>query len=153
MFPAHNDTHEKFYFLSRTMRAKWTNTRAICKSYNMDVLSLDCEAETEHFRNLCKINHKKLDQFTLLGGMNLVPKSKEHWYWVNSGEQIDHRIKFSIGEPNFNYDDELCLAIVKFSAGLLFLFNDVPCNYKCYDYLSTDLCRFLCQKIGLIGIK
>ena len=121
----------------------------------MDVLSLDCEAETEHFRNLCKINHKKLDQFTLLGGMNLVPKSKEHWYWVNSGEQIDHRMKFNAGEPNFKNDNEFCLAIAKYSPAVNYFFDDVPCNSTCDDeyYTSNYLCRFLCQKIGLIEIQ
>ena len=144
MFLAHNKTHEKFYLLSRNMKASWTNSRPICKSYDMDVLFLETEAEADYFLNQCRLNHFHFEDCTLIGGMTLVPKAVEHWYWVTNGEQIDYQIKFAVGEPNHYDNKEFCLGLTKYSATQFFLFNDIFCN----NY--NEIFKFLCYKIAPI---
>ena len=115
----------------------------------MEIISLDCETEAETFRNLFSKDHYFLafEENTLVGAMTLVPKSTEHWYWANSGEQIDFQIKFAAGEPNNFHNREFCLGLRKYLDGEVFFYNDITCSNAYLEF------KFLCQKIEPISVK
>jgi hypothetical protein len=104
----------------------------------MDVLSLDTQDEAFYFMNLCEKNKNILDSQNLIGGVTTQGKSRDKWYWVNSGDRVNYPLKFWSTEPDFANNNEWCLAVsTNYKGG--WAFNDISCN----DYRH----KFFCQKL------
>lgn len=116
----------------------WSNARAVCKSYDLDFVSLETRAEADNFFRLCFANQRFFKDWTHIGGMSLNPLSRTEWYWVNSGNRLDYLMNFLPGEPNNDGGEEHCLAIGRSSPDSAFGFND----FKCYGINA-----FVCQDI------
>lgn len=89
----------------------------------MDVLSLETEEEADDFLKLCHRQPELFEDLTNIGGMSLEGKSRDHWYWVKSGNRIVYPMKFAVGEPNNCGGQEYCLTIFKYRTQGFF-YND-----------------------------
>lgn len=78
------------------------------------------------------------DQWTHVGGLTTVPKSKDHWYWMTSGNKVNYSLKFGSGQPDNAGGNEMCLSIGKQPGN--FFFNDVNC-YGMHQF------KFICQTL------
>lgn len=103
----------------------------------MEFLSLDTLEEANYFLDMCLKNPIPFEQFTHIGGVTLLGKSLDKWYWVNSGKRIDYSMKFLPGQPDFYASLEFCLALEKRPES--FYFVDIYCQ-GLYE------AKFICQK-------
>lgn len=102
----------------------------------MEFVSLETSDEANHLLNLCRMNVQYLDEFNHVGGFTTVGKSRDHWYWINSGNHVDYALSF--GRFFDFYDNkEFCLSIGGIPEE--FLFNDIAC----YEHHEK---KFICQK-------
>lgn len=104
----------------------------------MEVLSLESSDEQTLFLNMCDKNIQLFEDLTHVGAYNVVGKSTDKWYWVNSGKRVDFPLKFTAGQPDFAGNNEYCLAMGKRPKD--FYFNDITC----FGYYEL---KFICQKI------
>lgn len=128
----------KAYYVPRHFKAEWINTRAICKAYGMDVLTLETENEANCFFRLYKAKEHLFGCYTHIGAMTEDEKFLK-WHWVSTGEPINYTIEFPRGEPN---GSGLCLAISKKVHKVhteKFLFDDIQCFGACAN-------KFICEK-------
>lgn len=130
--------HRKIYYVPRAFRADFVSIRSVCQSYGMEFLSLDTEEEAHFFMDMCQQNYNELGTQMFVGAMTTVGKSLTNWYWVSSGNKVMYSLPFNVNEPNFNHNNEWCLATAKNSLGGI-AFNDLPCS----GYHE----RFFCQKL------
>ena len=86
----------------------------------MEILSLDSESEANLFLELLKQKSDLLDTWTHIGGMTLKGGSRTEWYWDNLGTRIHYPIKWVIGEPSNDLNEEFCLADKKYSENNFF---------------------------------
>lgn len=120
--------------MSRYALADWYQGKIICKSFGLELVSLETLTEAEYFYNLCHNNDVTVG-WIFIDGMTLTPKSSTDWYWTNSGKKISYPIPWFPGQPDNYNEDEQCLTISHTN----FLFNDQVCQ----NYPSL----FVCQRI------
>lgn len=129
----------KEYYVTTQFKTTGSELRSICKSYDMDAVCLDTEAEQKTFLEFVEIKRSMMYQYmTLVGGYTLTPKNRTGWYWMNSGSLVNYPLRFSQSQPDFAYDREYCLSIW-FTTPVSF--NDVGCG-------KEETLRFTCQKIS-----
>ena len=122
------------------MKTSWTNSRPACKSYDMDILSVETEAEADHFLNLCTKSSKSFEELTYVGATTLAAGTTDQWYWVNSETHIEYPLKFALGQPDNNNTNENCLGI-GMTEESTFAFFDVDCN-------GIAEFKFACHKLS-----
>lgn len=126
------------YYLPRYFNSSWQNARAICRSYDMDFLTLETEAEANIFFELCRDHAGLFGDYAHIGGITTQGGSRDQWYWVNSGKKVNYSLKWADSEPDNGYGGtELCLSIVR-KPGDTFYFNDIRC--------SESITQFVCQQ-------
>jgi hypothetical protein len=131
------------YFVSRNAMVTAGVLRAVCKSYNMDSLSIDSLEEFEALKEILSQNdfqyvRKKLH----FGAIATVALTTTDWYSLSSGKRLPFPIKFTRGNPSNNEKDEYCLE-ADYSDGLAF--NDISCttltrNFICERKFSVTQC-------------
>lgn len=135
--------YEKSYYVAKNIKAYWSIAAGICKSFELEFLSLETEAEASELLQLCSNNSETFDQHTHIGGITTSPKSLDEWYWINSYNRIDYPLRFRHDQPNNYGGDEFCLSLQK--EGNNFEFNDI----KCYESWRE---KFICQHSSLSAI-
>lgn len=132
------DTDLKKYFIPHHLEAVWSNARSICQSYGMDYLSMDSEDEYKHVLQLLKDNAASIPQWLYIGAITKEARSKNHWYWVSSGNHITFPLNWAANQPNNHPPSkEYCMTFEK-QGNNNFLIHDCPCN--------VNLCKFICQQ-------
>lgn len=131
-------SYGKTYWISTHFMAFWDQANDICHSNGMEFLSLETLQESNNLLSLCDQNIHLFDQWTHVGGLTTVPKSKDHWYWMTSGNKVNYSLKFGIGQPDNAGGNEMCLSIGKQPGN--FFFNDVNC-YGMHQF------KFICQTL------
>lgn len=126
------------YYLPRYFNSSWQNARSICRSYDMDFLTLETEAEANIFLELCRDHAGLFEDYAHIGGITTKGGSTNDWFWVNSGKKVSYQLKWAESEPDNGYGGtELCLSIVR-KPGDTFYFNDIRCN--------ESVTQFVCQQ-------
>lgn len=110
----------------------------ICKSFKLEFLSLDSEAEARHFFTVFLDNSQLFDIATHIGAVTPIMKSLTDWYWVENTEKVNFTLSFGAGQPDNYGGNEACL-VLGFTGGSYF-FNDL----KCYE---NHMYKFVCQSI------
>jgi hypothetical protein len=114
------------------LKAPWLESRAICRSYDLELTTIETLLEAQTVINLSKISGFG----GFIDGMTLTLKSPTDWYWTKSGKKLSFALPWRSGEPNnYNNVNEACLVLS--GTG----FNDAPCS---------NIYSFLCQKIDLM---
>lgn len=141
LFIANNQGQEKTYFIPRYFTSSWANVRAICKSYDMDFVSLDTEDEADNLLAMCKKQSNLFGTWTHIGAITLLDKRKDFWFWVNSGKHIDYTLKFYDGRPDNLKNVQHCLTMGNTDVKNFF-FDDISCNSEDdnNDY------KFVCER-------
>lgn len=114
----------KSYWVPRYFKAQWQLTRSICKSYGLDIVSLDTLEEMEAVSKMCEENRDLFGWFVHIGGMAKTGRSQTDWYWVNSNSKVSYNMTWQNGQPDFSGENEWCLSLHKDSK---FKFNDITC--------------------------
>jgi hypothetical protein len=129
----------KTYWITSLSKLKvvWSKGNDLCKTYGMEVVSLDTYDEQEYFFGMCVKFASAFTGNSMFGAMARVPASKKDWYWVNSGTPVNYTLNFATGEPNNGGNGEMCLALKEYSGS--FGFNDVSCS----DSLTYNI---ICQE-------
>ncbi|XP_070491061.1 macrophage mannose receptor 1-like [Chironomus tepperi] len=129
--------YSKTYYLSKHFKSHWAESKAICKSFDLELATFETLQEQQSFFDkLVKVDHISSTE-AHIDGMATVSKSQTDWYWTNSGVKIPYQLLWKAGEPNNARGDEFCLAVNKFDDNS-FGMNDYPCS---------DLpARFICQE-------
>lgn len=124
------------------MKTEWVNALAVCKSFGMDMISLETKTESEKMLEICSKNANLFDVHTYAGGLTANSLTLDEWYWINSGKRLNYMLRFAPGEPNNHKGSEFCLSIVRWEGTTTFYYNDIDC--------SNDARPFLCQKMIMI---
>jgi len=118
------------------LTAPWLESRAICKSYDLELVTIETLAEAQAILNMAYKGNTLNTVFTYVDAMAFTLKSPTNWYWTKSGEKVSFALPWRTGEPNnYNNSNEACLAFTRLE------FYDVPC---------TNFFPFVCQKIDFI---
>lgn len=104
----------------------------------MDLVSFESEIESDKMLELCSKNADLFETHTYAGALTNKGASMSDWYWVNSGKQINHKMKFGPDEPNNHNGEEYCMSIVRVLMSTEFHYNDINC--------SSGEKPFMCQK-------
>ena len=107
----------------------------------MDFVSLDTEDEQDNFLTLCNKKPNLFESWTHIGGIALMDKSKDFWFWVNSGK-LDYSLKFAKNEPDNYQNVQHCLCIGKRNLSN-FMFYDISCNSENDDKSGY---KFVCER-------
>lgn len=129
--------NRKTFWISTHFQAYWDQAKTICSSYGMEFLSLESLQEADGLLSLCHKKNALFDQWTHIGGVTTVPKSKTEWYWVETGKKVNFTLKFGSGQPDNAGGKEWCLSLGKQPSNSFF-FNDINC-YGMHQF------KFICQ--------
>jgi hypothetical protein len=142
-FADNGTEYHKTYFLSRISLDTWGASRSFCKSYNMELLTLETQTESQAVLNLLDTNnYLKTIHFPMWADlMTLTLKSKTEWFWTSTGNKISFPIPWFGTEPNNNSGNEYCIFIEKPSISGKFGFADGDCNVNRYS---------LCHKLDFV---
>ena len=132
-------SYEKTFWYPTHYRGTWAESVAICKSFNMQLITLDSDAEARHFLSLFIDNSPLFDQFTHLGAVGSIPRTLTEWFWVENTQKVNFTLVFGSGLPDNYGGNEVCLSLGYVSN--TFYFNDL----KCYESYSS---KFVCQTIS-----
>ena len=130
---------KKMYFLSK-LKLNWIEAHITCKSYGMNLLSIESSEELTNIRNIYKLNSSIFEAHTYIGGTNLF---NESWYWVGSGNQITlNQSEWIENGPNGQHNEEFCTDIyARQNRDNEIVVNDVPCRSTKYIW------DFICERI------
>lgn len=133
--------YKKHYYFSKYFKSTWVEAKAICKSFDLELVTFETRVEAEFFfKKIATIYYfTNFDEkYVLVDGFSSTPKSTTDWYWTNSGLKVPYNMQWLEGEPNHTEGMENCLSIGRKMQNQKIGFNDIPC-YK-YSY------KFVCQK-------
>jgi hypothetical protein len=139
-----NAMYKKSFFIPRYIVSTWKEAGPICSSYGLELASL---YTLEEYNNVVPmltrlLKSTKLTDWIFINGMTLVAKSRNDWYWVNSGQKISYVMPWwNDLQPDFYLDRQWCLALGPSNEGL-FKFDDNNC--------SEIPQKFLCQKLEIL---
>lgn len=124
------------------MNHTWGEARAICKSYGLELMTLETLQEANLFLTMAD-NHS---YFRTVNGIcssidatTLTSKSPTDWYWSQTGKKVSFQIPWFPGEPGGA--PEFCLGICRASSTIKFGYHDIPCDTWVY--------RFVCQRFDI----
>ena len=129
----------KSYFITRDFKLNWGNALSFCKSFEMDLVTLETAAESDNFFNLCEKGTNNFYPYLFIGGTN-IGVDKDSWYWMKTGVEIKYNLRFSEGEPFNAGGRENCLAIYNNVDKKTFGLNDL----ECYGDIAAS---FACEKV------
>jgi hypothetical protein len=122
------------------LTAPWLEARAICKSYDLELTTIETLAEAQAILNMASSCNQFSTVYAYVDAMALTLKSPTDWYWTKSGKKLSFALPWNSGEPNnANNNNEACLGFRKTG------FNDAPCSLTVYS--------FVCQRIELMVPK
>lgn len=127
------------------MKNTWGEARAICKSFDFELTTLETLSEAKAFLSMAD-NNSYFKSFAgvyfIIDGTTLTPKSTTDWYWTQSGKKIQFPIPWGTGQPDFSNNLEFCFSFGRRSASENFGFNDLRCFETIY--------QFVCQRIDMV---
>jgi hypothetical protein len=135
---AENAEATKIYYLSK-LKLNWVESQLTCKSYGLNLLSIDSSDEFAYIRSLYLRNDSIFESHTYIGATNLF---NESWYWIGSGKKVTLNIsEWLENGPNGQHKEEFCTDIFQQPSNKSGIFiNDVPCRSTKY------LWDFLCER-------
>ena len=119
------------------MTAPFGESRAICRSYGLELVTLATLNETRAFLNMADNCKNLRDLEILVDGASPSSNLATDWYWTKTGEKITFPIPWYTGQPNGFNNVQFCLSIYKENASKYFGFNDASC---------TNPFLFACQR-------
>ncbi|CAG9805261.1 unnamed protein product [Chironomus riparius] len=130
-FAPDGSEYQKSYFYPKySLTAPFLESRAICKSYDFELATLETHAEAQA---IIKLAQNLGSEYFYVDAIALTLKSPTDWYWTKSGKKLSFALPWGAGEPNnYNNLNETCLALSSIG------FVDLRCT------LSR---LFVCQKI------
>lgn len=114
------------------MKATWTNTRSVCKSYGLDIATFDTLDEFNYVSDMCKRNKDRLTNWVHVGGATTTPGTPHNWFWVTTGEKIAYDMPWNAGNPNSV--NQVCLSI----GDANYRYDDIDCHSRHEE-------KFICQ--------
>lgn len=120
------------YFIPKHFRSRFASTRAICRSYDMDLAAFETREESDFF--IKNVNQLRLSGETriFVGGMTSIGKNSSAFYWLPTDTPINYQLDWQQYQPDGDY--ELCLELRRTPD---YQFNDISCD---------DEIRFACEK-------
>lgn len=134
------DKYAKVFYLSVDFEANWMDARSFCKTYGMDLMSLDTSYEFSNFVKQATKSFFYFDRWTHIGGISkLVGGGKQReWYWISTNRRVSYPLTFAAGQPNNYLGRQNCLGISKEEK--TFELQDIDCHGRFEE-------KFICQKI------
>jgi hypothetical protein len=114
----------------------WANAFVFCRQFGLDFVSLESQDEMDNFLNIVNnapANH--VDHHQFIGATQIGTPS--NWYWIATGRNVNHTIKWGTGEPNGLAVGENCMTISKYNTA--YFYNDALC------YGASHVFRFICE--------
>lgn len=124
---------EKSYWLSTYFSQDWDKAKALCKSHDMDLASLDSVVEASKFLELAKQNASLFDSSTYIGSLSAKAQNRTELFRPGV-EKKDNSLKVSN-----QGDDRVCSALGKEQES--FFFTDAVCAAEQIKY------KFVCQSV------
>lgn len=127
---------DKFYWYPVAYKAQWIHAKLICDSNGLEFVSLDSQDEANNFWAVFVQKANLFEDYTMLGALTTVPRSKNDWYWVESGKKVKITMNWLNGQPDNLGNNEACLLAQKAAGG--YTLHDGKC-------FGGSYLRFLCQ--------
>lgn len=123
-----------------TFRANWMMAQSFCKSYGMDLLTLESRHEADYFMRSIEMNMNGFEELTHIGGVSYVNEGKENWFWITShnDKRINYDLKLKPSEADQKAEKN-CLQLVKHRRTF---------SYGRTNCFGNDLQKFVCQKVN-----
>lgn len=134
-----SDEATKFYYLSK-LKGSWIESHLICKSFGMNLLSIESHKELDFIKEIYVKFNKSLESHTYIGGTNLVSGK---WQWIGTGKEFDLSLSvWHENGPNGQDSNEFCTDLhVSRDKEYKVAINDVPCASSYYSWDS------LCERV------
>ncbi|CAG9805260.1 unnamed protein product [Chironomus riparius] len=133
--------YQKTFLLQRYSSAPWAESKAICKAFDLDLVSFETLVESRAFLNMLDTNSalRTLASISVWSdGITLSSiGSTTDWYWSKTGKKISFSIDWLPNQPNGNNDQQYCMCIARHDFSSTLKFNDCFC-YGAY--------RIACQR-------
>lgn len=123
------------------------NANSFCHSLGMELASFDSNDEADWFADIF-VNSGKIVEvdWCFIAGIRMFPdatKSKENWFWINSGKKINYPISWHVGQPDNNNGYQWCLGVTK-NGNRTNFYADIECYHREES--------FICQKSSAVQI-
>ena len=121
----------------------WSGAKSFCKSFNMDLVTLETLTEARAFLTLADREpffQRYGEANFQIDGMTTTLKSTTQWYWTDSGNKFSFPIPWYPGQPDNQGNVEFCLTLIPDTSNK-FLFHDINCQNP---YL------FVCQRFDFV---
>ncbi|KAG4074000.1 hypothetical protein HA402_014205 [Bradysia odoriphaga] len=128
--------YAKTYYLSTAYKYKWYEAKMFCEINGMEFLTLETLDESDKFMQMFNLNPTVISDWVYIGGVTILPKSLDHWYWLDLGKPLSFQPKFAPGEPSGSHisgNTEYCLSVGKVSGQSYY--NDIRCDGLAYNFL------------------
>jgi len=138
--------YQKSFFFQRYSTAPWAESKAICKAFDLELVSFETLAESRAFLSMVEnySGFRKLDSVWLwIDGIALTGKSPTDWYWTKSGKKISFPMDWYINSPGSI--DQFCMCIGRATITTTSGFNDCYC-YNAYKIACQRTEFFLSSK-------
>lgn len=141
--------YEKEFLIPRHYKSAAVHVRSICLAHNFDIASLDTLDEFNYVSSQCK-QHQNLisNDYVLIDGLAMSPKTSKDWYWTNSGNKINYTMPWSPKKLDFAHQSEWCLSL---GPAEIYQFNDIRCNGEEYSFICQKA-RNLCNERSAPGV-
>lgn len=133
-----NVAFEKVYWLSTYFSQDWDKAKSLCKSYDMELASLDTPVEASKFLELSKQNSALFDVTTYIGSLSTKAQSRTELFKPRV-EEKENSLKVLGVEKSSEVDKRVCPALEKESKS--FFFTNVVCASENIKY------KFVCQSV------
>jgi len=138
IFPLGGNTNEgkefqKTYFFPKYFKNGMAEAKAICKAYNLELVTFETITEALMVMNMCENNQfiqsvsNPTRFWILVDGMTTAAPSSTEWFWTNTGKKVSFVIPWAPNQPDFYNNEEFCLAIGKDLTTPSYRFGDYPC--------------------------
>lgn len=126
------------------MKNTWGEARAICRSFDMELTTIETLIEAKSFLALAD-NHSHFRSengaWIAIDGTTLTSKSTTDWYWPKTGRKISFPIPWLPGQPDNVHTNEFCFGIGREFGHQKFGYNDMGC--------SGSVAHFICQRFEI----
>lgn len=133
--------YEKTFWYPYAFRGTWAEAKQICDSFDMGLISLESDAEANHFLAIYERYGPLFDTWTHIGAVATLTKTLTDWFWIENASKLNFTLRFLPGMPDNYGGNEVCLSLTN-SAGSYY-FNDL----KCYENYMQ---RFICQTVTYV---
>ncbi|CAG9805252.1 unnamed protein product [Chironomus riparius] len=123
--------YQKTYFFTRHFKGDWTNSRYFCKSYDLELVTMETLEEARAVLTMAD-NNSILRSYTSvwlnIDAVTLTIKSLTEWFWTKSGKKISYPIPWRPDAPNNHVGNENCLTFGRYLTSGKFGFDDARCE-------------------------